>query len=121
MANPARPATLPQDVFVESYDETFPDMVLRSQMDAGPAKQRRRFTAAVRPLAVVVGLTRAQCDTFDVFYNVTLGGGAISFDWIHPRTQLTVTLRFIGGQPPHLKPEAGAQRWQAALNLEVMP
>jgi hypothetical protein len=121
MANPLWPVDLPQDVFVDGYDEKFPNAVLRTDMDAGPPKQRRRFTAAVKPMTVVVGLTRDQVESLESFFEDTLGMGAISFDWVHPRTQADVTLRFVGGTPPEVKPEPGAARWQATLTLEVMP
>lgn len=35
---PVWPVTLPQDVLIDGYDEKVPEMTLRTQMDAGPAK-----------------------------------------------------------------------------------
>lgn len=121
MPNPVWPIDLPQDVFTEGYDEGLPDVALRTQMDAGPAKTRRRHTAAPRPLNVTVGLSRAQAASFDDFFTEDLAGGALSFDWIHPRTLAAVTLRFVTPPPPRIVPEPGAQRWRVALTLEVMP
>lgn len=121
MPNPVWPPTLPQDVFAEGYDETLPNTMLRTQMDAGPAKTRRRSTAGVRPLTVTIELNRTLGEdaAFDEFFTDTLGGGTLSFDWTHPRTLATVTMRFTA--PPHLQPLAGGKFWRAMLNLEVMP
>lgn len=114
----AWPATLPQDVLIEGYAEAFPETRLRTPMDAGPAKMRRRFTAAVRPLKVSVPLTRDQVAALDTFFTTTLEGGALAFTWTHPRTLAAVTLRFVSAPQP--VPDSGAW-WRCALDLEVMP
>lgn len=119
MANPVWPASLPQDVLVEGYDEAMPDLALRTEMDAGPAKVRRRFTAGVRTFKVGSAMTRAQVATLDTFFVTTVQGGALSFDWTHPRTQAAATFRFT--RPPRTAPEAGGQRWRVELELEIMP
>lgn len=112
------PVTLPQDVLVQGYAEAFPSTTLRTQMDAGPAKTRRRFTASVRPLRVTMPLTRAQVALLDTFYTDTLEGGALEFTWTHPRTLAAVTLRFVS--PPQPVPDSGAW-WRVDLDLEVLP
>lgn len=121
MTNPIWPVGLPQDVLTDGYGESMADLVLRSQMDAGPAKQRRRFTAGVKTHSIAVAVTRAQVATFETFYYTTLGGGALPWDWTHPRLQTTVTFRFIGGQVPQIKPEPGAARWLISAQIEQMP
>lgn len=114
----AWPSTLPDDVLVQGYAESFPNLVVRTPMDAGPAQTRRRYTAAVRPLRVTIPLTRAQVALLDTFYTDTLEGGALEFTWTHPRTQSVVTLRFVS--PPQPVPDSGAW-WRAELDLEVLP
>lgn len=114
----AWPGTLPQDVLVAGYAEQPPDLALRTQMDIGPAKLRRRQTAAPRPLKVTVGLTRAQVATLDAFYLTDLAGGTLSFTWVHPRTLAGVTFRFVSR--PGYVPESGAS-WLADLDLEILP
>ena len=118
MPDPAWPGSLPADVLASSYEETLPEMAVRTEMDAGPAKLRRRFTAAVRPLRGRMLLTRTQVAALDTFYVATLAGGTLPFTFTHPRTLATVTMRFV--KPPRIAIDKGVV-WQADLDLEVMP
>lgn len=113
---PSWPVSLPS-LELDGYAETAPDVVLRSQMDAGPAKVRRRFTAGVRPIAGQVTLTAAQTATLDAFYVTDLAGGATPFDWTHPRTGAACVMRFT--EPPGYTPVE--QFYRATLRLEIMP
>lgn len=112
------PSTLPDDVLIEGYREQPPKNVIRTQMDQGPAKVRRRSTTGPRMLRVSLDLTRAQVDTLDSFFRTDLEDGALRFDWTHPRTQAAVQMRFV--EPPQYTPLTGAD-WTAALNLEILP
>lgn len=113
------PASLPQEPLVEGFIEQAPNTLIRSQMEAGPAKVRRRFTSGPRNFDCQLYLSPAQVETLDGFYVSTLAGGALSFDWKHPRTQAAVTFRFI--EPPSYKPVKRGAAWQASLRLEVLP
>ena len=119
MANPTWPVGLPQLIAVDGYGETPPDTTLRTGMDAGPAKVRRRSTAGIRPLSVQLDLDAAQVETLDGFYVATLQGGALAFDWVHPRTQAIATLRFV--RPPAYRPQGSDAAWRAVMQLEVLP
>ena len=112
------PAELPQLVLQSGFGETFGDGALRSSMDTGPAKSRPRFTAAPRPVTARQTLTDSQAEILDAFYHTTLAMGALSFGWVHPRTQAVATLRFTA--PPRLQP-AGGLYWTADYALEVLP
>ena len=117
---PAWPATLPDDPLIQGYDERTPVTGIRTNMDAGPAKQRNRFTAAVAPLQLTLDLTRAQVAILDSFHKDTLKRGALAFDWIHPRTQAVVSFRFINDRPLVFKP-VSQQDWRAEVALEILP
>ncbi len=112
------PADLPSDVLRQGYDEACAPVKLRTQMDAGPPKQRRRFTAGVKPLTVVLSLTRAQVATLEAFHDDTLQGGALPFEWTHPRTLATVQFRFV--DEPRWSTQSEVD-WRATLALEVLP
>lgn len=118
MANAVWPPSLPPQVLLAGYAEAPPETVLRTQMDAGPAKLRSRTTAAPRPIGGAVVLTSAQLATLDGFYVATLSGGALPFDWQHPRTLAAATFRFLS--PPQYT-ALGGGHWQASLSLEAMP
>lgn len=112
------PGDLPARPLIAGFEETFPDIALRTQMDAGAAKVRRRYTAAVRPLTVTYILTDAQVTSLDGFYLSTAAAGALPFDWTHPRTLDVVSVRFT--QPPRITAR-GAGLWDVSIGLEVLP
>ncbi|KKM24795.1 hypothetical protein LCGC14_1601510 [marine sediment metagenome] len=118
----AWPATLPQSPYLK-VTETRQSATLRSAMDAGPPKVRRRFTAAVRHIDVVMFLTGPQKTTFDTFFNTTISEGAVSFDWTDPISGGTVSMRFR--EPPAwTQVRAGTvanKLWQAVFALEILP
>ncbi|MGH6879275.1 MAG: hypothetical protein ACREFM_00050 [Hypericibacter sp.] len=116
MANPVWPVTLPPFVLTEGHQETWGNNLLRTQMDAGEAKARRRFTKDVRPIQVTVEMTTAQVAIFDDFFHNTLKDGAIRFDWVLPRTQAAATFRIIPPFP--VPPTPGAKFWRPTFTLE---
>jgi len=112
------PATLP-DPLVNGYSEKYPaDQRLRTKMDKGPAKVRRRFSAGVRPFTVKYKLTAAQATTLETFVETTLSGGTLSFDWTQPRTSASVSARIVTG--PDYEGDEN-DHYIATLTLEVLP
>lgn len=112
------PPSLPQRQLVDGYEETLPNIVVRTQMEAGAAKVRRRYTAAVTPVRCNVVLTAAQAETLRTFFVDTVAGGALPFDWVNPLSNAAATYRFV--EPPRwsaLKPGLV----MASLSLEIMP
>lgn len=113
------PVSLPQLVLRDGYAETEPDVIRRTEMDEGPAKQRPRFTVGIRPFLVQVELDVDQVVIFQTFYEDTLKDGTIPFSWKHPRTQVNTDFRFVG-QPQKMRVQ-GARNWRITMALEVMP
>lgn len=118
MPNSVWPASLPQYVLAAGYQEDVPDTAVRTAMETGPAKMRRRFTAAPRAIKCSVRLSLSQKDTLDAFFESTLAGGTLPFDWEHPVSRAPVTMRFTGR--PVYAPRT-SNRMDARLELEVMP
>lgn len=112
------PITLPPITTPDGYSETTPDVLLRTNMDAGPAKVRRRFTAGVRPITISHVLTAAEVDILDTFVVTTIEGGALTFTMDDPRTQVTKTFRLIE-QPTYTG--VGGDNYQVSLKLEILP
>ncbi len=112
------PVTLPQNVLVKGFSETLPDLVLRTPMESGPAKSRRRLSYNVRVIPCYIIVTQAQAAIFDTFYNTDLEGGALSFDWVSPRTGVAASLHFTG--VPKLTALSN-QDWEIFMPLEIMP
>lgn len=92
--------------------------VIRSDMDVGPAKVRRRYTATIKQYGLRMVLTKAQIATLETFIDSTLGGGALTFDWVDHRTGAAATYRFIG-RPAYQT--IGAEYWSADMALELLP
>lgn len=103
---------------VNSIEESPPNNLLRSQPDKGPAKQRRRTTANVRPIAFRMLLRNADVEVFDDFFVDSTYSGAETFDWVHPRTGVLCSARFT--QPPNYR-EQGATHFMVEVSLEIMP
>jgi len=109
------PDTLPQSWSQDGYQETLPNVVQRTEMDAGPAKTRRRFTCQVTPIKGKMVLTTAQKGYIETFYNTTTAGGSLSFTFPHDGADV---LRFVS--PPVITPFAAID-WEAAFELEKLP
>ena len=112
------PDTLPPSPLIDGLEEEEPDIILRTQMDAGPAKTRLRFTSGVAPLKWPTLLTTEQRATLINFYRVTCAYGALSYNVTHPITGDTISVRFV--KPPKIVP-ASDKFFRTTLELEIMP
>lgn len=122
MADVTWPVGLPQDFLASASRETLPDVVLRTPMDAGPAKVRRRYTTNVRPVqGQLVPMTRAQVEIFKTFFNESLAGGSLAFDWIDPLTEDAVEFRFVCPPPPDLVVIPDSDLIGVECRLEILP
>lgn len=117
MATDTWPGTLP-DPLMRGFSQRRQSNVLRSQMGYGPAKVRRRSSAAISPVTNTIVLTGALVTTLETFHNTTLKDGTIRFNWTNQLTDATVEFRFTS--PPQYAP-AGPDLWNVALNLEILP
>jgi hypothetical protein len=115
---PTWPSSLPDSFLRDGLSESPPDLLVRTKMDQGPDKVRRWGTANVRPIAGQQRMELTQVGILDTFYNDTLEGGALKFDWTHPRTEASVEFRFTA--PPTYQPLKG-NKWRTQIQLEVMP
>ncbi len=138
---PTWPTALPQYLLTRNYTETAPNLVIRTTMDAGPAKVRRRFTAGVRPIDGLLILSEDQVEELDEFYFNDCQGGALSFQWtMQRRTQDTssptdtsagtdtsnlpetfppMTLRFV--KQPQYSDTGDGKNYEVTISLEIMP
>lgn len=71
--------------------------VIRTRMDAGPDKVRRRTTAAPRSFrGRTPFLTRAQLTTFETWFSSSIADGALSFTADDPYGGGEKAWRFVG-------------------------
>lgn len=109
-------ATWPSTLKVErsNYNENPPDRVMRSGMDVGPQKLRRRTSSAVRTVSFNLFLTQALLDTLDAFY---LANDAIVFNFTNPRTGVVERARFTQS-PSYALQET---YFEVSVKLEYLP
>lgn len=99
---------------INSFQESPPDGIVRTSMDIGPAKIRRRTTANIRPISFKLFLKKDDVAVMDSFY---LTYAADEFDFTHPRTKNSVKARFV--EPPaYMNRSIG---YEVSVSLEIMP
>lgn len=113
------PSSLPVQPLVDGYEEQIPDFRMKTNMDKGPGKMRRKSAALPWPVSVKMLLTGAQVQTLEDFVVDTLQGGVLRFSWTHPRKGSEVEVRF--NEMPKVEPAAGGMKWTAVFKLEVLP
>ena len=116
------PADLPRRQLLEGYSEAPPARAIRSAVDVGPAKVRRRYTGGARRVTCSVLLqSRAQKAALDTFYDTTLQSGVLPFQWLDVHGHLQM-FRFISKEDdPGLSYEPLApEKWRASMQLEIL-
>lgn len=117
------PASLPDSPLVEGYQEKAPNLLIRQEVDQGPARVRRRCASRPWPMSATFILTKAEAATLETFAYTTLQGGALPFNWTHPRTGAAIDMRIVpGGDALYtLAPAGSGVYWRASVALEVLP
>lgn len=112
------PSGLPQKPLAEGFAEQPQPNILRSDMDVGPAKMRKRYTSVIRVYGMELLLTTAQVATLETFYYTTLGC-VDEFDWLDHRTGAAASYRFRSAPSYSLAGAPGY--WRTSLDLEALP
>ena len=100
------------------WSETLPQTTLRTEMDAGPAKTRQRFTTGVGRLTGSILLTKEQVPVLRTFYAVDIEGGALPFEWVHPLDHTARLFRIT--EPPTIS-YVSTRYSRASIALEMLP
>jgi len=98
----AWPVSLQQVLNRDSFAISSAETILKSDMETGAPKRRRRFTKGVKDLTCSILVNGAGYSTLDTFYTTTLNGGIDSFEFIHPITSVLTLYKFNG--PPKFTP-----------------
>ena len=115
----AWPGTLPALPDQDTYIEKVPNLLIRSSMDIGPAKIRKRMTANTREHTVTLQLDATQLAAFDTFFITDCSAGAIPFTWVRARDGAAKTFRF-GEQLPEYR-NIGSTIWSVSFTMEELP
>jgi len=118
MTTPSWPLTLPQRFLRRGYAEGFKDNIIRSENEIGPAKTRRRATAAIRPVSGIMMMTATELATFQDFVEDDLGDGALAFTMpAQSADSGTWLVRMTA--PFEISPNDF--HWEVSMSLEVLP
>lgn len=98
----------------DSFMEKLPNRVIRSSMDVGPAKTRRRTILGVKE---VNGMFHCNPEDYEDFEDFFLDNDALWFDFPHPRTGQMVKARFTD------VPQASMNEtmYEVSFTLEILP
>ncbi len=72
----------------------FQNPVIRTEMDAGPAKQRLRYTAVPKLFTCTITVPEDKRQVFEAFWQDTLGYGTLRFNMHDPMTGTVKEFRF---------------------------
>ena len=108
----------PQVLLVQGFAQREQTATIRSPMGYGPAKVRRRTTAAIDPVNGSLVLVGADKDTLIAFYDTTLLGGTQPFDYQDFLNGGPASYRFTS--PIQWSPR-GPDLWLAVMNFEILP
>lgn len=109
----------PSDLEIVSsgYSSQDQNGVIRTDMDAGPAKTRLRYTACSEYLNCKIVANDSELSEFLTFFRTTIKRGALRFIMPHPVTGENRYCRIM--EPPVVAEESGL--WNIGLKLEVLP
>lgn len=93
---PYWPSDLPQRVLADTYSEGLPDGRLRTQMETGHAKSRRRFSSAAKPVTAAFKVSLDEKARLERFWEEDIAGGSLPF-LIADQTMDGVALLADGG------------------------
>jgi len=95
MASESWPGSLPERPLSEGFKKQKKPQFIRTDMDRGPAKVRRRSTFEPEIYLMSFLMTTAQLATFETWFDTNLLGGTARFDFTHPLDATTYEWRFM--------------------------
>jgi hypothetical protein len=95
MTNIRYPDSLPA-LRSSGFQAQYQDPVIRTQMDAGPVKQRLRYTAVPKRYTATIVVDEAERKVFEAWFVETLGFGTLRFVMQNPQTLDPEEFRFTG-------------------------
>lgn len=112
------PSTLPLPQ-VPGYALKPAQAFLRTPMDSGPARQRRRFSTTPSSVPVSLMFSEAQLATFEAWhhYEISDGAGWFTITLANGKGLTACEARFSG--PYEAVPNGSTLQWVMTANLEV--
>ncbi len=114
----AWPIALPQKVESDGFGKNFGNNVIRTTMDVGLDKLRKRYTKAIHTLSCSMKVDRSQYSVLENFYYVTLNSGTTPFTFTDPVSDVATDYRFTG--PPVFR-SIGGNYFTVTFGWEQLP
>lgn len=118
------PIDLPQRPETDNFSRTIGHSdVIVSDMDTGPSKRRRRSQANPIPYQMNIVVDIHQLEVFEDWYENTLKGGIMTFEWADPIKQTPAYFQFTNPtERPTATPYNNAGNlFTIQLNLSMLP
>lgn len=112
------PSQLQQNLLEPTFNFKFGDSRLRTNMDVGLAKVRRRSTREIDTASGSIHLEFSDYSIFKDFYKTLINGGVTPFTIIHPIEQVTATFRFVSS--PTIR-SIGGGVFEVSMEWEEVP
>jgi hypothetical protein len=90
------PEALPKTLLLSGLSRQPQSNVIRTAMDSGPRKARRRYTARAISHTGKMILSPEELAAFEQFYHAALADGVLRFNFTDPVTLETAEFRFTG-------------------------
>lgn len=116
MTNIMWPNSLPQVLRLDGQQAKRKSNVIRTQMDAGPDKVRRRYTVSVKIFEGSIIVTGKQRQILEDWYRDVLGDGVLRFVMKDPQTLQFAEFRFM----EEYAEESVDGLWKIAMKLEKL-
>jgi hypothetical protein len=116
----AWPAELPQEIEQNGFSEAVGDGVLEYQPDQGPSISRRRTSAVMRPLSGTMQMTAPQIVALLAFFDTTLMGGSLPFEFPDQIQDGTLLVKFPKGAGPSWA-ALSDDLYRVQLSMMVLP
>lgn len=119
MSTPTFPTTLP-GMLMRNYSLKPINNAIRTEMESGPARMRRRYISVPTEVTVQWLFSLAELNTFQTFYRNTIFDGVAWFNIkiVDGRGEGTFLARFK--EPYRAATEAREHMWVVDATLEVM-
>ena len=117
MATITWPLTLPQSFLIDGYNEEGRDNILRSQMETGPDKTRRRYTAAIQPFSADMIMDQATFLIFKDFFVNSIQDGSLTFEMPDDLNGGTMDVKFR----EKYKAIFLGTVWRVTMGLNIQP
>lgn len=103
-----------------SWTESPVDTAIRNDPSTGPNKSRQRYTQPERTITGTIWLKGVdQYNTFKDFFDLSLQGGILEFDFEHPITKVLTT--YVFNEPYAINNQFGGDVYPVSMKWKEQP